>query len=105
MKPLQSVPLTLDDELIWDHVVWSVQLCSYSEWRDVPGWARAADRRDADLMLWAQQSPLARFISTPVGEHWAVSMVAFASLVYRWRLVRCKRDEVYPDQPDITNCA
>ncbi len=57
MKPLLSAPFTLEDQLIWDHVVWSVDLCAYSEWRDLPRWARESDRRDAALMLEAQRAP------------------------------------------------
>lgn len=104
MKPLLSAPLTFEDLDIWFAVIRRFRPLTLAPVA-VSRESIAADRRDAELMLWAQQSPQARFISTPVGAHWVVSMVAFASLVYRWRLVRCGRDPFYPNQPDITNCA
>ena len=46
---LKPVPPTIDDALIWDHVVWSPAQYPFSKLYST---ALAADRRDADLMLF-----------------------------------------------------
>jgi hypothetical protein len=84
-------------------------------WRDIDkksksnkpwAWGMIQDRRDADLMKSAQESPLARFISNHIDvDSRAASMVTSESNGHRWLLVRCTKHEFYPDQPDITNCA
>jgi len=102
MKPrLPPAPWTPEDTDIWVRVLkrrgvyWYGTLLQYFQ---------GGDRRDADLMLLAQQSPLARFVDI-VGEHWAVSMVPFASAVYRWKLVRLRPDPHYGLEFNISNCA
>lgn len=57
MKPLPSVPLTSEDSWIWGFASYPRDICDSCFARTLYGESMEQDRRDAELMWWAQRHP------------------------------------------------